>query len=202
MTGFQKPPPLEIKCTSTDCDNGLHCFKQLKRMTSEERGRCRACGADLINWQRVHLRDLRDAQHTFRALQHELIRHHFFHKEIDETAIRHAQRKGRIKLKVAARDRLAKYLASANPPRDGRQTPLHGNAIYYAQHATACCCRTCLEYWHSIPKGRSLTREEFEYCAKLIDLFLDERVPDLLDDPIKVPRRQHAQLPDAGAIPR
>jgi hypothetical protein len=189
MAEFQKPPPLDIKCTSTDCENDLHCFKQLKKMTPGERGKCRACGADLVDWKRLHRRDKGDATHTFGALQHELIRHHFFHRPVDEGAMRHAQRKGRIALKEAARDRLGKYLAVAEPSRDGRQTPLEGSAIYYAQHATATCCRTCLEYWHDIPKGRPLTAGEFDYCATLIDLFLDEKLPCLADEPIKVPHR-------------
>ena len=114
MTEFLKPPPLDVHCTSSDCENDLHCFKQLKKMMPDERGRCRACGADLVDWNCLHKRDLDDAAHTFEALQHELIRHHFFHVEIDDTAKRHAQRKGRVKLKEAARDRLAKYLAPAN----------------------------------------------------------------------------------------
>ena len=194
MAEFQKPPPLKITCTSVDCENDLHCFKQLKKMTVEERGTCRACGADLVDWKRLHRRDTADAAHTFSALQHELIRHQFFHRPVDETAMRHAQRKGRILLKEAGQDRLRKYLASAEPPRDGRQTPLKGNTIYYAQHATATCCRTCLEYWHNIPKGRQLTSQEFEYCAKLIDLFLDEKLSDLADEPIKVPRRRRELL--------
>ena len=118
MAEFQKPPPLEIKCTSVDCQNDLHCFKQLKKMTPDQRGKCRACGADLVDWKRLHRRDSADAAHTFAALQHELIRHHFFHRPIDERAIRHAQRKGRLLLKEAARDRLRKYLAPAQPPRD------------------------------------------------------------------------------------
>jgi hypothetical protein len=137
-----------------------------------------------------------DAAHTFAALQHELIRHHFFHRLIDERPMRHARRKGRLLLKEAARDRLRKYLAPAQPPRDGRQTPFEGSAIYYAQHATATCCRTCLEYWHDIPRGRPLTPQEFEYCAKLIDLFLDERLPDLAEEPIKVRRRRRALSPN------
>lgn len=198
MAEFQKPPPLEIKCTSTDCDNDLHCFKQLKKMMPDERGKCRDCGADLVDWKRLHRRDKGDAEHTFEALQHELIRHHFFHRPVDDGAMRHAQRKGRDQLKDAARDRLRKYLAVAEPPRDGRQTPLEGNAIYYAQHATATCCRTCLEYWHDIPKGRPLTDAEFDYCASLVDLFLDEKLPDLADEPIKVPRRPRG-LPPEGA---
>lgn len=196
MTAFQKPPPLDIKCTSVDCDNDLHCFKQLKKMTPGQRGRCRACGADLVDWDRLHRRDKADARHTFAALQHELIRHHFFHKPVDDTAMRHAQRKGRTLLKQAARDRLRKYLAPADPPRDGRQTPLEGNAIYYAQHATGTCCRTCLEYWHDIPKGRPLTPQEFDYCVTLIDLFLNEKLPDLGDEPIKVPPRRRGLWPE------
>jgi hypothetical protein len=197
MAEFKKPPPLDIKCTSSDCDNDLHCFKQLKKMTPDQRGKCRACGADLVDWKRLHRRDKGDAEHTFEALQHELIRHHFFHRPVDDRAMRHAQRKGRIALKDAARDRLRKYLAVAEPPRDGRQTPLEGNAIYYAQHATATCCRTCLEYWHDINKGRPLTDAELEYCAALVDLFLDDKLPDLADDPIKVPRRQRGLPPEA-----
>lgn len=196
MPKFQKPAPLDIKCTSIDCENDLHCFKQLKKMTPEQRGTCRACGADLVNWERVHRRDKSDAAHTFEALQHELIRHHFFHRLVDDSAMRHAQRKGRIALKEAARHRLLKYLAVAAPPRDGRQTPMEGNTIYYAQHATATCCRTCLEYWHDIPKGRSLTSKEFEYCAALVDLFLDHKLPDLADGPIKVPRKRRGLPPE------
>jgi hypothetical protein len=196
MAEFQKPPPLDIKCTSTDCDNDLHCFKQLKKMTPDERGKCRACGVDLVDWKRLHRRDKSDAAHTFVALQHELIRHHFFHRPVDDVAMRHAQRKGRDALKEAARDRLSKYLAVAEPPRDGYQTPLEGNAIYYAQHATATCCRTCLEYWHDIPKGRHLTPEEFDYCVTLVYLFLDEKLPDLVDEPVKVPPRRRGLPPE------
>lgn len=195
MTNFQKPPPLEIKCTSTDCENDLHCFKQLKKMTPDQRGKCRDCGADLVDWKRLHRRDRGDAANTFDALQHEMIRHYFFHRPVDDAAMRHAQRKGRDQLKDSARDRLRKYLAVAEPPRDGRQTPLEGNVIYYAQHATATCCRTCLEYWHNIPKGRPLTEAEFDYCVGLVDLFLDEKLPDLADEPIAVPRRRRGLSP-------
>ena len=182
-------PPLDIKCTSTDCENDLHCFKQLQRMNPDQRGKCRECGADLIDWKRVHRRDIRDAYHTFNALQYEHIRHHFFHLPIDDVAVRHAKRKGRNGLIDAARHRLLKYLAPSNPQRDGRQTPRKGNSIFYAQHATATCCRTCLHYWHDIPKGQQLTRRELEYCLQLVQLFLIDRLPNLPDDPIFVPRR-------------
>lgn len=191
MTTPAKLEPLAITCTSTDCANDLHCFKQLKKMKPEERGKCRACRVDLINWDRVHNCRIEDAAYTFEMLQRELIRHHFFHVEIDDTAIRHAQRKGKAKLLAAAHERLRKHLMPAMPPYDGRQTPFSGNSIFYAQHATATCCRTCLEYWHNIEKGRKLTDNELEYCLELIALFLDQRLPELNIDPIKVPRRRN-----------
>jgi hypothetical protein len=187
MPGFQKPAPLKIKCTSSDCEHDLHCFKAHKKMAPADRGKCRSCNADLINWDRVHCRNLKDVRYTFEALKHELIRHHHFEKKIDEKAIRHARRKGRPGLIAAARIRLERYLAPAKPPRDGRQTPFKDNAIFYAQHATACCCRACLEYWHGIPKGRPLTQEELEYCLALATLFFEQRLPNLKDEPEKVP---------------
>lgn len=185
--------PLKISCTDSDCENGLHCFKfHSRKMKDSDRGACRSCGADLVDWPRVHKRDAADAEYTFAALQYELIRHHNWHVAIDERAQRHARRKGRPGLIEAARHRITKYVAPANPARDGRQTPFDGNAIYYAQHATACCCRTCLEYWHSIPKSRPLTDAEIEYCVELISLFFDQRLPDLKDEPEKVPPMRKA----------
>ena len=112
----------------------------------------------------------------------------------------HAKRKGRSALKEAAHDQLRKHLATAEPPRDGYQTPLEGNAIYYAQHATATCCRTCLEYWHNIPKGQNLTEREFGYCAELVELFLEEKLPDLADEPVHVPRRRRGVPPKPEAL--
>lgn len=187
MDQFQRPEPLDIKCTSSDCKNGLHCFKATRQMAPAERGRCRSCGADLVDWSRVHRRDKADAAYTFAALEYELIRHHHWHKNIDDKALRHARRKGRKQLIEAARHRLSKCLAPANPARDGFQTPLAGNMIFYAQHAVACCCRTCLRYWHGIPKGRPLTADEFEYCVQLVTMYFNQRLPELKDAPERVP---------------
>src|SRR3974377_561265 len=48
-------------------------------------------------------------------------------------------------------------LAPAEPPNDGKQTPMGNHPIFVAQHATGTCCRGCLEKWHRIPKGHALT---------------------------------------------
>ena len=189
---MKKPEPLRISCLSTECDANLHCFKATRSMPNADRGKCRECNCDLVDWKRVHARVLGDAAYTFEALKYEKIRHHFFHTNIDQKAINYAHRKGRLKLKDAIRSRIEKYLAPAEPYRDGQQTPFQGNAIFYGQHATACCCRTCLEYWHDIPKGYPLTEAQVDYCVELLELYFDERMPDLGQDPIHVPPIRNA----------
>ena len=56
-----------------------------------------------------------------------------------------------------AEDFVAKRLAPAHIPNDGRQTPMRGHPVFVAQHACACCCRGCLEKWYHIPAGAELT---------------------------------------------
>ena len=45
---------------------------------------------------------------------------------------------------------------------------MRGHPVFVAQHATATCCRGCLEKWHRIPKGRELTETEQEYIVNVI----------------------------------
>lgn len=182
-----KKTPLKISCTDSDCESGLHCFKAKTGKDAPPPGSCRECGADLVAWDRVHQRDLRDVQHTFEALKNELIRHHFWHVDLDQWAVNHARRKGRTQLHQEVEKWIRKKIGAAEPYRDGRQTPMKKNAIFYAMHATASCCRRCAEYWHKIPKGRPLTDEEVDYLAELVRLYLDERLPDLQEQGVKVP---------------
>ena len=63
-------------------------------------------------------------------------------------------------------------LAPADPPNDGKQTPMRNHPIFVAQHATATCCRGCLEKWHSIPKGHALTSEEKAYVLSVLRRWL------------------------------
>ena len=32
---------------------------------------------------------------------------------------------------------------------------MKGHPVFIAQHATACCCRSCLEKWHNVPAGKA-----------------------------------------------
>jgi Domain of unknown function (DUF4186) len=40
--------------------------------------------------------------------------------------------------------------------------------VFVAQHGTATCCRTCLQRWHEIPKGRELSPGERAYVVDVI----------------------------------
>ena len=65
-------------------------------------------------------------------------------------------------------DYIRDRVAPANPENDGKQTPLRGHPVFIAQHATATCCRGCIEKWHKFPKGRELTKFEQEYLVSII----------------------------------
>ena len=66
----------------------------------------------------------------------------------------------------------------AEPFRDGAQTPFQGNIVYYGQHATAACCRKCIEIWHGIPRGRQLTDEELDYLAAMLMVYVLYKMPE------------------------
>jgi hypothetical protein len=67
-----------------------------------------------------------------------------------------------------AEEIIGKRLAPAAPKKDGRQTPYRGHPVFVAQHATATCCRKCLERWHEIPRGDELTAGERAYVVEVI----------------------------------
>ena len=89
----------------------------------------------------------------------------------------------------ATAHRLAKCLAPPTPPFDGRQTKREGakNPIHYAQHATATCCRRCVEYFYGIPQGRELERPEVDYFTELIMRYMLERILGVTPNGEKVP---------------
>src|SRR3954464_12444953 len=76
--------------------------------------------------------------------------------------------RGPEKIRKQAAELIARRVAPAEPYKDGKQTPYRGHPVFVAQHATATCCRTCLERWHGIPKGRELTSEEQAYAVEVI----------------------------------
>jgi len=55
--------PLNVSCGATKCNDGLHCFsfeKSSIRNFDSERV-CYQCGVDLIEWDRIHANNIKDA---------------------------------------------------------------------------------------------------------------------------------------------
>jgi len=77
-----------------------------------------------------------------------------------------------------AHDLIVRRVAPASPHRDGRQTPYRGHPVFVAQHATATCCRGCLERWHGIPKGHDLSEEELGHVVAVIRRWIERELLD------------------------
>ena len=63
---------------------------------------------------------------------------------------------------------IVERLSSAYPDNDGKQTPFKNHPVFVAQHATATCCRKCMNKWYNIPKGVELTPEQINFAVDLI----------------------------------
>jgi hypothetical protein len=153
-------------------------------------GVCSQCGIQLVDWEQIHCRNSRDVENTFAMLKLEKVRHYFWHIQLTQRALNHARRKGRKQLRERVKIHLSKAIGPANPWHDGFQTPMMKDAptaIPYAQHATATCCRKCLEYWHGIPQGQPISDQDLAYLTDLLCRYLEERIPNLTEEGEKIP---------------
>lgn len=114
-----------------------------------------------------------DVASLFLRLSQSRFRSSFYLNQEDRAIIAD---KGMATIREHARQIIARRLAPAVIPNDGRQTPMrHGTSpVFIAQHATACCCRGCLEKWHHIPKGRALTADEQAYVVEVIMRWIEK----------------------------
>jgi len=76
--------------------------------------------------------------------------------------------KGPDVIRSHAQDFVSQKLAPADPLNDGKQTPMSGHPVFKAMHATACCCRGCLEKWYRVPQHRELTQEEQRAIVQIL----------------------------------
>lgn len=112
------------------------------------------------------MRDLDDlftalATSRFRSLQ-----------KLTDRDARYLREKGLPVVMEHAQAFIAQRLAPAHPPNDGKQTPWRGHPVFVAQHATACCCRSCLAKWHGIDKGHELTQGERRHVLATLERWL------------------------------
>lgn len=150
-----------------DCDNNLHNFSNSKLIDNELY--CSHCGKNVID--RKLLSSLsKDYKKVFKELRKDKWHDDWFNIIIDNVALNTMNIDDKD-----IRNRLMKSIYKYNGKTDRRQTPLSGNIIYYAQHATGTCCRNCLEKWYSIPKDRCLSETEINYFMNLIKEYIKER---------------------------
>ncbi len=88
--------------------------------------------------------------------------------------------RGMAAMRRHAAELFAARVAPAEPRNDGRQTPYRGHPVFVAQHATATCCRECLERWHGIPKGRALDADEQRYAVDVICRWIERELDPAL----------------------
>lgn len=94
-------------------------------------------------------------------------------KEID-----YINNKGLDVIRSHAYDFITKRLSPAVIVNDGKQTPMRGHPVFIAQHATATCCRGCLEKWHHISKNRKLAKDEITYIVNVIMEWIKRQLND------------------------
>jgi hypothetical protein len=136
---------------------------------------------DLVDWNTTQLRNLRDVGETFGYLKKEWIRHFFFHVPITPRIESYARHRGIKGLsEVLERQLRQGKMLRFDPDFDWQQTAmLRGTIVHWARHATACCCRRCMKYWHNIPLDQELTNENIEYFKHLGLRYIELRLPTL-----------------------
>jgi predicted Fe-S protein YdhL (DUF1289 family) len=112
---------------------------------------------------------MRDLDDVFAALARSKFRRRFALGAKERGQL---EAKGVPTLLLHAHDFIARRLAPAAPPKDGRQTPWRGHPVFVAQHATGTCCRGCLAKWHGIEAGRALSDEEEAHVLAAIGRWL------------------------------
>ena len=103
--------------------------------------------------------------HTLNSLKKSKFRSKFKLTQKDQVYI---AVKGLETIKEHAYQFISTRVAPAFPKNDGKQTPMRGHPVFIAQHATATCCRGCIQKWHGIEKGRALNEKEVVFVVALI----------------------------------
>ena len=85
------------------------------------------------------------------------------------------EEKGIAVIRRHAEDFVRQKLAPADPVNDGKQTPMHGHPVFKAMHATACCCRGCLNKWYRVPLHKELSSSEQEKIVNFLIAWLERQ---------------------------
>lgn len=81
---------------------------------------------------------------------------------------------GLVNIRSHAKDFIEKRLA-VKPLNDGHQTPYKEHPVFIAQHATATCCRKCLNKWYKIAENKTLTEDEITSILNIIMKWIEKQ---------------------------
>lgn len=112
-------------------------------------------------------------------LSHSKFRSSFKLKQKD---IDYVKQKGLETIKSHAQDFIKLRIAPSFIANDGKQTPMKNHPVFVAQHATATCCRRCINKWHKFEIGKQLTQEQQDYIVNLIMEWIQREMKDLKID--------------------
>ena len=105
-------------------------------------------------------------------LEHSKFRSSF---HLTKKELAYLEEKGIETIRNHARDFVRIKLSPADPINDGKQTPMHGHPVFKAMHATACCCRGCLNKWYRVPLHRELTDQQQERIVNLLMAWIEKQ---------------------------
>ena len=86
------------------------------------------------------------------------------------------QDKGVDTIRQHALDFIKTRITPRYPKNDGKQTPMRGHPVFIAQHATATCCRGCIQKWYGIKKGKELSGQEIQSLVELIMRWIEDQI--------------------------
>ena len=116
---------------------------------------------------------MQTTEEALEKLKRSKFRSSFHLKEKDREYVKE---KGMDVIESHARDFVKERLAPAVIPNDGKQTPMRGHPVFIAQHACACCCRSCLNKWYHVPIGRELTEDEQKRIVSLLMAWIERQL--------------------------
>jgi hypothetical protein len=119
---------------------------------------------------------MKELDAVFSALAQSAFRRKFHLKAQEREYL---QNKGLSMVLQHARTFIEQRLTASMPVNDGKQTPFRGHPVFIAQHATATCCRGCLEKWHRIPRDQALNEEQIQYIVAVLARWLESESDDV-----------------------
>ena len=89
---------------------------------------------------------------------------------------KYIQEKGIETIEQHCEDFINKNIRKYNKEKDGHQTPTKNHPVFIAQHATATCCRGCIEKWYHISKEKELSEKEIKCIKAMIMAWIKREI--------------------------